>query len=69
MGADYKDIARKMENREIVKAVCGEYVIYRRDWLQDHIEQEYVLQKSAFDLKGIKESVEDFREFVRQQGK
>ncbi len=67
MGADYKDLARKMENREIVKAVCGDYVIYRRDWLQDHIEQEYILAKSAKDFMAIKDSVAGFKEFVRQQ--
>lgn len=68
MGADYKDLARKMERSEIVKAVCGDYVIYRRDWLQEHIEQEYILQKSAKDFIAIKNSVASFKEFVRQQG-
>ena len=67
MGADYKDLARKMERSEIVKAVCGNYVIYRRDWLQEHIEQEYILQKIVKDFQPIKDSVARFKEFVKQQ--
>ena len=37
------ELAKKMQDEAIVKAGCGKYVIYRRDWLYEHIEQEYVL--------------------------
>lgn len=45
-----KDVIAKMEKGAICKAVTGDYVIYKRSWLMEHIEQEYVLQKSARDF-------------------
>ena len=52
--ANYNELAKKMQDEAIVKASCGKYVIYRRDWLYEHIEQEYVLIKSAKEMKPIK---------------
>ena len=65
--SSYRELAKKMEKREIVKAVYGDYVIYRRDWLQENIEQEYILQKSVKDLKPIKDGIQHLREFLAQQ--
>lgn len=67
--ADYKELAEKMEKGTIVKAVHGDYVIYRKDWLQAHIEQEYVLQKSVQDFKPIKDGITRLREFIKEQEK
>lgn len=67
MGADFTRLAKKMEERSVVKAVCGDYVIYRRDWLQENIEQEATLIKSAREMHAFAHSVERFKEFLRQQ--
>lgn len=50
---EYTDIARRMEEGGICKAVVGDYVIYKRNWLYEHIDQECVLIKSAKELLNI----------------
>lgn len=75
MGGVYDELARKMEEGKIVKVVTGDYVVYRRDWLQEHIEQEYTLIKSVNDIIAIKNidfnklkaTRESLREFLRDQ--
>ena len=64
---DYKEIAKKMQDEAIVKAGCGKYVIYRKDWLYEHIEQEYVLIKSAKEMKPIKDGITRLREYLKEQ--
>ena len=64
---DYTDLARKMAEGSIVKAVKGDYVIYKRKWLYENIEQEYVLIKSIKDFKPIKDGITRLREFIAQQ--
>ena len=39
-----------MQDGTICKAVSGDYVIYKRSWLMEHIEQEVILWKSARDF-------------------
>ena len=65
--ADYTDLARKMAEGSVVKAVNGDYVIYKRKWLYENIEQEYVLIKSVKDFKPIKDGITRLREFIAQQ--
>lgn len=65
--ADYTDLARKMAEGSVVKAVNGDYVIYKRKWLYENIEQEYVLIKSIKDFKPIKDGITRLREFISQQ--
>lgn len=67
--AEYDDLPQKLRERVICKAVIGDYVIYRRDWLHKNIEQEYVLQKSARDFAAIaeksKKSLKELREYLK----
>ena len=63
--AKYDEIAKRMEEGTIVKAVIGPYIIYRKDWLQENIEQEYILQKSAKDFQPIKDGISRLREFIK----
>lgn len=67
--ANYNELARKMEERAVVKEICGDYIIYRRDWLREHIEQEYVLQKSVKDFMPIKDGITRLREWMKNQEK
>ena len=43
----FDKIAEELDKRGTLKAVCGKYVIYNREWLQSHLDSEYTLQKSA----------------------
>lgn len=63
--AKYDEIAKRMEEGTIVKAVIGPYIIYRKDWLQENIEQEYILQKSVKDFQPIKDGISRLREFMK----
>ena len=65
---DYKALARQMENGGIVKAVSGDYVVYRRDWLYEHIEQESVLIQSAKQLNVKPFDIQKFKEFMSEKG-
>ena len=46
MKNDYAELGKRMTEGTVVKAVVGDYVIYKRKWLYDHIEQEATLIKS-----------------------
>lgn len=65
--ANISEIAKQCKEAGIVKAVSGDYVIYKRKWLYDNIEQEYVLIKSIKDFKPIKDGITRLREFIAQQ--
>lgn len=65
----YKELAEKMEEGGICKHVCRDYVIYKRSWLYDHIEQEYVLIKSAKEIKPMADGITRLKEFLREQEK
>ena len=69
MKNDYADIGKRMTEGTVVKAVIGDYVIYKRSWLQDHIEQEATLIKSFKECKPIKDGITTLREFLAEQGK
>lgn len=43
----FDKIVEELDKRGTLKAVCGDYVIYNRAWLQSHLDSEYTLQKSA----------------------
>lgn len=51
MGESYKSILNDMEEGIVVKAVVGDYVIYKKSWLDEHIDQEAVLWKSAKEFR------------------
>lgn len=63
--AEYDELAKRMEEGTIVKAVIGPYVIYKRSWLRDHIDQEYELQKSLKDFKPPKDGIRRLREYMK----
>ncbi len=65
----YKELAQRMEEGDFCKLVCKDYVVYKRSWLQDHIEQEYVLIKSAKELKPMADGITRLKEFLREQEK
>lgn len=65
----YKELASRMEEGSIVKAVCGDYVVYKRSWIYENIDQEVVLIKSARELKPIKDGITRHKEFLREQEK
>ena len=64
---EFKELAKRMEEGSIVKAVCGDYVVYKRKWLYDNIEQEVVLIKSARELKPLKDGITRLKEFLEQE--
>ena len=51
MGANYRKLVNDMEEGAVVKAVCGDYVIYKKSWLDEHLDQEIVLWRSARDFR------------------
>lgn len=64
---NYAGLVRKMEEGSIVKAGCGDYVIYRRDWLYEHIEQESVLIQSAKQLNAKPFDIHKFMDSIKEQ--
>lgn len=64
---DYSEIEKKLQESGIVKAVIGDYVIYKRKWLYENIEQETVLIKSIKDFKPIKDGITRLRQFIAEQ--
>ena len=64
---DYKELAKHMEEGSVVKAVCGDYVVYKRKWLYENIEQEVTLIKSIKDFKPIADGVTRLRQWVAEQ--
>ena len=65
----YKELAEQMEQGSIVKYVCRDYVVYKRSWLYDHIEQEAVLIKSAREVKPMADGITRLKEFLKEQEK
>lgn len=66
---DYTELAKRMEEGGICKCVCRDYVIYKRSWLYDHIEQEAVLIKSAREIKPMADGITRLKEFLKEQEK
>lgn len=64
---DYKELAKHMEEGSVVKAVCGDYVVYKRKWLYENIEQEVTLIKSIKDFKPIVDGITRLRRWVAEQ--
>lgn len=67
--ANTDDLEKMLKERGIVKAIIGDYIIYRKDWLRKNIEQEYILQKSVRDFQPVKDGITRLREFLKEQGK
>jgi hypothetical protein len=65
--SNYTELAKKMEEGSIVKAVSGDYVIYKRKWLYENIDQEVTLIKSVRDFKPIANGITRLRQFVAEQ--
>lgn len=63
----FQELAKQMEEGSVVKAVCGDYVVYKRSWLYANIEQEVVLIKSARELKPLKDGITRLKEFLEQE--
>ena len=65
----YMELAKRMQEGTVVTAVCGDYVIYRKDWLRNNLEQEYVLQKSAreFNTLKAKDGITRLKEFIEKE--
>lgn len=64
---DYKELAKHMEEGSVVKAACGDYVVYKRKWLYENIEQEVTLIKSIKDFKPIADGITRLRQWVAEQ--
>ena len=41
-------------SKTAVKTVIGKYTVYDRDWLLDHLEQEYVILAGAKKIRDAK---------------
>lgn len=63
MGKISQQVINDIQEGTICKAVSGDYVIYKRSWLMDHIDQEAVLWKAAKDFK---ESFEHRRQLLEK---
>lgn len=66
--SNYKDFEKKLKEDGIVKACFGDYVVYRRDWLRENIEQEYTLQKAAKDFRA-KFGIDELKRLIEQERK
>lgn len=66
---DYTELAKRMDEGGFCKYVCKDYVIYKRSWLYDHIDQEAVLIKSAKEVKPIADGITRLKEFLKEQEK
>ena len=64
---DYTDVARRMAEGSIVKYVSKDYVVYKRKWLKEHLEQEILLIKSMRDLEPIQDGITILRQFIAEQ--
>lgn len=64
--AEYEQLAKRMEEGTVVKAVIGPYVIYKRAWLHENLDAEYELQKriKALSDKKPKDGITRLREFL-----
>lgn len=66
---DYTELAKRMEEGSICKYVCRDYLVYKRSWLYDHIEQEAVLIKSAREVKPMADGITRLKEILKEQEK
>ena len=66
---NFQRLVKSLEEGSVVKTGCGDYVVYRRDWLYEHIEQEYALIKSAKALNVKKFDINDFKKFMEKGDK
>lgn len=64
---DYKRLFRMLKDKAVCKAVFGDFIIYRKSWLQDHIEQEYILQKSAREMAAVKFDIDNFKKIIQNE--
>lgn len=64
---DYKRLFQLLRDKAVCKAVVGDFIIYRKSWLQDHIEQEYILQKSAREMAAVKFDIDNFKDFIQNE--
>ena len=64
---DYKRLFQLLRDKAVCKAVVGDYIIYRKDWLRENIEQEYTLQKSAREMAAVKFDIDNFKKFVQNE--
>lgn len=64
---DYKRLFQLLRDKAVCKAVFGDFIIYRKSWLQAHIEQEYILQKSAREMAAVKFDIDNFKEFIENE--
>jgi hypothetical protein len=64
---DYKRLSQLLRDKAVCKAVVGDYIIYRKDWLRENIEQEYILQKSAREMAAVKFDIDNFKKFVQNE--
>jgi hypothetical protein len=64
---DYKRLFQLLRDKAVCKAVVGDYIIYRKDWLRENIEQEYILQKSAREMAAVKFDIDNFKKFVQNE--
>ena len=64
---DYKRLFQLLKDKAVCKAVVGDFIIYRKSWLQDHIEQEYILQKSAREMAAVKFDIDNFKKFIQNE--
>ena len=67
MAGTYADLARRMEEGGLLKAVIGDYIVYKKTWLRENIENEYVLQKSAKDIANVKSGITRLQEIHRRK--
>lgn len=67
--AEYEQLAKRMEEGTIIKAVIGPYVIYKRAWLHENLDAEYELQKrvKAINPPEVKDGITKLREFHELQ--
>ena len=73
MGAKYRGLLENMENGVICKAVVGDYIIYKKSWLQEHLDQEVTLLKAykdfceCVDMEKFKAENKNLLEQLRKQ--
>lgn len=65
--ASIQEIAKDCKELGIVKAVSGDYVIYKRKWLYENIDQEATLIKSVKDFEPIKDGITRLRQYIAEQ--
>lgn len=56
----YIDLLFRMQSNSLCKANVGDYLVYKKDWLFNHLEQEFELQRSMKEIKEQKSKDERF---------